>query len=162
MVMSQIGQMIRYAYVCNLPCTRACSVISDFVTPWSVAHQAPLSIGFPRQEYWSGLHFPPPRDLSYPGIKPEWAALAGDSLPLSHQGSLKIKVSKTKDCVRWTQSLLVPLFSFIWVLVLVILCFNHLSILKRLQNYKQESSWNWTEPCIPPHPTQLQNQAVNN
>ena len=42
-----------------------------FVTPWSVARQAPLSMGFPRQEYWSGLPFPPPGDLSDSGIKPE-------------------------------------------------------------------------------------------
>ena len=80
MVMSQIGQMIRYAYMCNLPCTHACSVISDFVTPWSEARQAPLSIGFPRQEYWSGLHFPPPGDLPIPGIEPASpaaSALAG-------------------------------------------------------------------------------------
>jgi len=38
--------------------------------PWTVAHQAPLSSGFSRQEYWSGLPFPPPRDLPDPGIKP--------------------------------------------------------------------------------------------
>ena len=47
------------------------SVVSDsFVTPWSVAHQAPLSMGFPRQEYCSGLPFPPPGDLLDPEIKP--------------------------------------------------------------------------------------------
>ena len=46
-----------------------CSVVSRlFVAPWTVAHQAPLSMGFPQQEYWSG--FPPPRDLSNPGIEP--------------------------------------------------------------------------------------------
>ena len=40
------------------------------LTPWTVAHQAPLSMGFPRQAYWSGLPFPPPRDVPNPGIKP--------------------------------------------------------------------------------------------
>ena len=46
------------------------SIVSDsFVTPWTVAHQAPLSMGFPRQEYWSGLPFPSPGDLPDPGIK---------------------------------------------------------------------------------------------
>ena len=40
-----------------------------FATPWTVAHQAPLSMGFPRQEYWSGLPCPPPGDLPHPGIK---------------------------------------------------------------------------------------------
>ena len=42
-----------------------------FVTPWTVALQAPLPMGFPSQEYWSGLPFPPPGDLSDPGIKPK-------------------------------------------------------------------------------------------
>ena len=41
-----------------------------FVTPWTVAHQAPPSMGFPRQEYWSGLPFPSPGDLPHPGIEP--------------------------------------------------------------------------------------------
>ena len=40
------------------------------MTPWTVAHQAPLSLGFPRQEYWSRLPFPPSGDLPNPGIKP--------------------------------------------------------------------------------------------
>ena len=53
-----------------------CSVVSNSATPWTVAHQAPLSMGFPRQEYWSGLPFPP-EDLPNPGIKPESPALAG-------------------------------------------------------------------------------------
>ena len=48
-----------------------------FVTPWTIAHTAPLSLGFPRQEYWSGLPFPSPGDLPNPGIKPESSALAG-------------------------------------------------------------------------------------
>ena len=59
----------------------SCSVMSDSVTPWTVAHQAPLSKGFPRQEYWSGLPFPSPGDLSNPGIKPSFPALQADSLP---------------------------------------------------------------------------------
>ena len=41
-----------------------------FVTPWTVAYQAPLSVGFSRQEYWSGLPCPPPEDLPNPGIEP--------------------------------------------------------------------------------------------
>ena len=46
------------------------------MTPWTIARQAPLSRGFPRQEYWSGLPFPSPEDLPNPGIdpgSPEWA-----------------------------------------------------------------------------------------
>ena len=46
------------------------SRVQLFVTPWTVAHQAPLSMGFSRQEYWSGLPFPSPGDLPDPGIEP--------------------------------------------------------------------------------------------
>ena len=53
------------------------SRIQLFVTPWTVAHQAFLSMGFPRQGYWSRLPFPPPGNLSDPGIEPAVAALAG-------------------------------------------------------------------------------------
>ena len=52
-----------------------------------VAHQPPLSMGFPRQTYWNGLLFPSPGDLPDPGIKPTSPALQADSLPLSHQGN---------------------------------------------------------------------------
>ena len=48
-----------------------------FATPWTVACQAPLFMGFPGQEYWSELPFPSPGDLSDPGIKPMSPALAG-------------------------------------------------------------------------------------
>ena len=48
-----------------------------FATLWTVAHQVPLSMGFLRQEYWSGLPFPSPGDLPNPGIKPLSSALAG-------------------------------------------------------------------------------------
>ena len=64
--------------MCVLFC---CLVVSDsFVNPWTVAHQAPLSMGFPRQECWSGLPFPFPGDLPDPGIEPvspAFPALAG-------------------------------------------------------------------------------------
>ena len=57
----------------------------SFVTPWTVACQAPLSIGFPRQEYWSGLPFPSLGDLPDTGIKPTPPDWQAGSLPLSHQ-----------------------------------------------------------------------------
>ena len=50
-------------------------------TPWTVAHQAPLSMGFSRQEYWSGLPFPSPEDLPDPRIKPRSPVLQAYSLP---------------------------------------------------------------------------------
>ena len=46
------------------------SGVQLFVTPWTIAHQIPLSMGFSRQEYWSGLPCPPPGVLPDPGIKP--------------------------------------------------------------------------------------------
>ena len=55
--------------------------------PWTVAHQASVSMGFPRQEYLSGLPFPSPGDLPDPGTESASPALQVDSLPLSHQGS---------------------------------------------------------------------------
>ena len=48
--------------------------------PWTVAHQAPPSTGFPKQEYWRGLPFPSPGDLHDSGIKPESSAIAGGLL----------------------------------------------------------------------------------
>ena len=62
------------------------SATSDSATPWTVAHQAPLTMEFSRQEYWSGLPCPPPGDLPDPGIEPRSPTLQTDSLPLSHQG----------------------------------------------------------------------------
>ena len=48
------------------------SCVRLFVTLWTVAHQAPLSLGFSRQEYWSGVLCPPPGDLPDPGIEPAY------------------------------------------------------------------------------------------
>ena len=56
---------------------RSCLTLA---TPGTVAHQAPLSMGFSRQGYWSGLPFPSPGDLPNPGIKPRSPALQADSL----------------------------------------------------------------------------------
>ena len=60
-----------------------------FAAPWTVAHQAPLSVEFSRQEHWSGLPCPPPGDFPDPGIKPgspAFPAVQADSLPLSYWG----------------------------------------------------------------------------
>ena len=53
------------------PCPKLLSCVLLCVTPWTGAHQAPLSVRFRRQEYWSGLLFPPPGGLPDPGVKPE-------------------------------------------------------------------------------------------
>ena len=70
-------------YICVCVLSRF-SRVQLFVTPWTVTHQAPLSMGFPRQEYWNGLSFPPPGDLPDPRIQIASLALQVDSLPLRH------------------------------------------------------------------------------
>ena len=57
-----------------------------FATPWTVAYQAPLSMGFSRQGYWSGLPFPSPGDLPDPGIEPGSPVLQTDALPSEPPG----------------------------------------------------------------------------
>ena len=64
-------------------------VSSSFPSLWTAARQAPLSMGFSRQEYWSGWLFPSPGGLPDPGIEPTSPALSGGFLPLSHLGSSK-------------------------------------------------------------------------
>ena len=56
--------------VCVCLCVKSLSHVQLFVTPWTVAHQAPLSMAVSRQEYWNGLPFPPPGDLPDPGVDP--------------------------------------------------------------------------------------------
>ena len=60
-----------------------------FATPWTVAYQAPLSMGFSRQEYWSGVPFPSPGDLPNPGITLGSPALEADTLTSEPPGSHK-------------------------------------------------------------------------
>ena len=59
-----------------------------FATLWTVAYQAPPSVGFSRQEYWSGLPFPFPGDLPDPGIEPGYPALQADTLPSEPPGKV--------------------------------------------------------------------------
>ena len=76
-----------------ITCMCSHSVMSDSATPWTVACQAPLFMGFPRQDYWSGLPFPTPGNLSDPGIKPESlasSALAGRFFTTEPPGKLSI------------------------------------------------------------------------
>ena len=71
-------------------------VVSDFsVTPWTVACQAPLSVEFLRQEYWSELPFPSPGDLPNPGVKPWSPTLQADSLPSEPPGKPQREMRKT-------------------------------------------------------------------
>ena len=68
-------------------CAQSLSCVQLFVTSWTVACQAPLSMGFSRQEHWSGLPFPSPGDLPKPGLKSTSLAWPVGSLPPHHLGS---------------------------------------------------------------------------
>ena len=94
-------------------------------TPWTVACRAPLSMGFSRQEYWSGLPFPSPGDLPDPGIEPRSPGLQADSLPtelflirsLSKWGKKKGHTEKTVKVKKCSYTLL--------LLIILILYFIH-------------------------------------
>ena len=58
-------------------CAQSLQLFLTLANPWTVAHQAPLSMGFSKQEYWIGLTFPPPGDLPDPGIEPTSPPFAG-------------------------------------------------------------------------------------
>ena len=79
-----------------------------FATPLTVAHQVPLSMGFFRQEHWSGLPLPSPGDLPNPGIKPPSPALQVDSLPSEPPGKRKFSIlganckgTRRAEMVNW-------------------------------------------------------------
>ena len=77
--------------------TKSCPTL---MTPWTIACQTPLSMGFSRQEYWNGLPFPSPGDLPNPGIKPRSPALQADSLPTEIRGKPKTLASSPRSvCV---------------------------------------------------------------
>ena len=59
---------------------KSLSRVRLFATPWTAAYQAPLSMGFFRQEYWSGLPFPSPGDIPHPGIEPGSPAFQAEAL----------------------------------------------------------------------------------
>ena len=67
---------------------KSLSHVRLFATPWTVAYQVPSSMELSRQEYWSGLPFPPPGDLPNPGIEPGSPALQTDALPSEPPGKL--------------------------------------------------------------------------
>ena len=73
---------------------KSLSHVRLFATPWTVAYQAFLSMGFSRQEYQSCLPFPSPGGFPDPGIEPRSPTLRADALPLSHQGSRNTLMSK--------------------------------------------------------------------
>ena len=76
---------------------KSLSHVRLFVTQWTAAHQALQSMGFSRQEYWSGLPFPSPGDLPDPGIKPRSPALEADALTSEPPGKISMYKMSNKD-----------------------------------------------------------------
>ena len=81
-----IFKFLRFDMTFWLECVLIPSVVSDSATPWTAARQAPLSMGFSRQEHWSGLPCPPPGDHPNSGVEPKPTSQAASSL-LSYLGS---------------------------------------------------------------------------
>ena len=86
-----------YGYESVKAKAKSLSRVRLFVTPWTVAYQAPLSMGFSRQDYWSGLPFPSPGDLPDPGTEPRFPTLEADSLtwatgsPYEYYSTIRMK-----------------------------------------------------------------------
>ena len=80
-------------FICKYHLVKLLSHVQLFVTSWTVAHQAPLSMGFSRQAYWSGLPFPSPGDLHNPGIEPRSPALRADALTSEPPGKPECHLS---------------------------------------------------------------------
>ena len=97
-----------------------------FVTPWTVAHQAPPYKEFSRQEYWSGLPFPSPGDLPYPRIEPRSSALQADALPSEAPGSPTI-IQKLLLIILGKQGVNQGARRVNWALKLYYICAKHLS-----------------------------------
>ena len=80
-------------HILQIAVAAICCLVTEsyptLATPWTVAHQAPLSMGFSRQEYWSGLPFSSPGDLSNPGIEPGSPTLQADALLSEPPGNPK-------------------------------------------------------------------------
>ena len=101
-------------------CTRCCVTVHSlsrvwlFVTPWTIARQAPLSMGFPRQEYWSGLPFFSPGDLPDPGVEPMFPALAGGYFTI--WATREAQLCTWGRCIggKWARKLSSVKFWFSW------------------------------------------------
>ena len=116
------------AFSQSVLCAKSASVVSDYVTLWTVAHQAPLSMEVSRQEYWSGLPFPSPGDLPDPGIKP--ASLMSPAL-----AGIFFTTSTTREALSQKLS---PCKSHLWHFLPVTLAFSPSC---HKQNERQPMDW---------------------
>ena len=80
---------------------KSLSRVQLFATLWTLSHQAPPSMGFSRQDYWSGLPFPSPGDLPNSGIKPRSPSLQADSLTSEPPGKTNWRIEKPKMTLRF-------------------------------------------------------------
>ena len=80
---------------------KSLSRVQLFAIPWTVAHQAPLSMGFSRQEYWSGLSFPSPGGLPNPGMEPRSPALQADALTSESPGMFSVHGILQAKVLEW-------------------------------------------------------------
>ena len=85
--------------VCSCPVAKLCLTILR--PPWTAAFQAPLSMGFPRQERWSGLPFPSPGDLPHPGLELASPALAGGFFTTEPPGTPLVILSLTSESIKF-------------------------------------------------------------
>ena len=97
---------------------KSVSCVRLFATPWTAAHQAPVSMGFFRQEYWSGLPFPSPGDLPDPGIEPRSPVLQADALtsePPGKPANLGPNlVADTYGCITLNKFLILSKVAFLY------------------------------------------------
>ena len=117
---------------------KSLSRVQLFATPWTVAHQAPPSMGFSRQEYWSGVPFPFPGDLPNRGIKPRSPALQADALTSEPLGKPKCFV-----CLF--------VFNFIFKFYNIVLVLPNIEM-DPPQVYMCSPSWTLLPPPSPYHP----------
>ena len=87
---------------------KSLSHVPPLATPWTVAHQAPLSSGFSRQEYWSGLPCPPPGDLLDPGMEPACPSLVGGFFTTALPGKTDFSAALVCDSGSSFQNKLKP------------------------------------------------------
>ena len=100
------GSVVKYP-TCQYRSCWSLSFVLLFATPWTVAHQTLPFMGFPRQEYWSGLPFPSPGDLPKPGIKPEFSCIGRQILHClrgRHRGSLSVQGIQVRFLI-WKESM---------------------------------------------------------
>ena len=129
-----------------------------FLTPWTIAHQAPPSMGFYRQEYWSGLPFPSPGDLPNPGIEPRPPVLQAEALTSEPPGKpiaqryckkwLGLLSKNVPDRVEGCGSYLVFVNSFAFISRFTLLCGVFASLVSQRLKHLLAMQETWFDPRV--------------